>query len=109
MTGDKHEDIKISATGNAIVKALIFIENAKREIEFDLYQQNSIHSLEIEDIEASKNKPKIEGLDDDEQPVRKRRVTAMDTVLSKKPLDESHVGYQPPLTNEQREQHKLEK
>ena len=30
--------IEISATGNAIVKALMFVEMAKREIEFELHQ-----------------------------------------------------------------------
>ena len=30
----------------------------------------------------------------------KRRVTKMETILSKDPLDETHVGYQPPKPQE---------
>lgn len=40
----------------------------------------------------------IEGLENIEQ---RRRVTAMKTVLSKKPLDEKNIGYQEPEEKEE--------
>jgi DNA-binding protein len=101
-TLEKHAELKISATGNAISKALILIEVVKREIDSPLHQQNSIKSIEI--VDESKEKKKIEGMD--EEVVHKRRVTAMDTILSKAAIDEGHLGYQPPLSQEAKEQHK---
>lgn len=41
--------------------------------------------------------PEIEGLETIEQ---KRRVTAMKTILSKKPLDTENIGYQEPEEKE---------
>jgi ribonuclease P/MRP protein subunit RPP25 len=73
----------IKATGNAIVKALILVELVKRRIG-DLHQLNTIHSMEMVDVYV----PKIEGLDNIEQ---KRRVTAMETILSKETFDEDGV------------------
>jgi DNA-binding protein len=77
--------LKISATGNAIVKALILIELVKRRVG-NLYQINHIESDVIKSVEETKieDMPKVE---------TKRRVTKMDTELSKDPLDETNVGY----------------
>lgn len=88
-----HRSLTIRATGNAIVKALILIELVKRRVG-DLHQRNKIYSLEIKTEEESKieGMPKIE---------TKRRVTAMDTELSKDQLDESDAGYQKPEPKEE--------
>jgi len=83
-----HRSLKIRATGNAIVKALILIELVKRRVG-DLHQINQIYSMEIVTMEETKldGVPKVES---------RRRVTAMDTILSKDPLDENEPGYQKP-------------
>lgn len=78
-----HKTLKIRATGNAIVKANILIELVKRRVG-DLHQLNSIYSMVISSQEEKLGE-KIE---------TKRRVTAMDTLLSKEPLDTSDPGYQ---------------
>jgi len=70
------------------VKALILIELVKRRVG-DLHQLNKIYSMEIVTYEESK----IEGMEKIEN---KRRVTAMDTILSKDQLDETDPGYQKP-------------
>ena len=58
---------------------------------------NNIHSMVIEDV----YKPKVEGL----EPIKQaRRVTALDCVLSKEPLDTKAVGYQEPEPKEERVQ-----
>lgn len=81
-----YRTIKIRATGNAIVKALILIELIKRR-EKNLYQINNIFSVE----KITYEEPKIEGLD----PIpNSRRITALDALLSKDPLDKNHFGYQ---------------
>ena len=41
----KHESLEVSAAGNAIVKALVFIELLKRESEFELHQTSSVKSI----------------------------------------------------------------
>ena len=78
-----HKSLTIRATGNAIVKALILIELVKRRVG-ELHQLNKIYSMEIVSYEDSKIEGKIE---------TRRRVTAMDTTLSKDPLDKSDPGY----------------
>lgn len=88
-----HRSLTIRATGNAIVKALILIELVKRRVG-ELHQLNKIYSMEIVSHEESK----IEGMDSIES---RRRVTAMDTTLSKDPLDESDPGYQQPQAKEE--------
>lgn len=87
-----HKFIVVSATGNAIVKALILIELVKRRIG-NLYQINHIDSDVISTVEDTKieDMPKVE---------TKRRVTKMETILSRDPLDENDVGYQPPMPKE---------
>lgn len=90
----EHDSIVISATGNAIVKALILIELIKRSVG-NLHQINEITSREMIDIFD----PQVEGLEQIEQ---KRRVTAMKTVLSKNPLDSKNIGYQPPEPKQER-------
>ena len=83
----EHRNLKIRATGNAIVKALILIELVKRRVG-NLHQRNEIYSMEIKSEETvAEGMPKVEN---------KRRVTAMDTELSKDPLDENDPGYQKP-------------
>lgn len=79
-----HKSLKIRATGNAIVKANILIELVKRRVG-DLHQLNSIYSMVIKSTE-SKNPI-------GETTEMRRRVTAMDTLLSKEPLDETDPGY----------------
>jgi DNA-binding protein len=49
-----HRSLKIRATGNAIVKALILIELVKRRVA-DLHQLNKIYSIELK----STKEPKI--------------------------------------------------
>jgi len=86
-----YRELKIKATGNAIVKALILVELIKKKVgeihNYDLHQSNIIYSMEIVSVEQSK----IEGMEAIES---RRRVAAMDTILSKDPLDESQPGYQ---------------
>jgi hypothetical protein len=43
--------------------------------------------------------PKIEGLEKIEQ---RRRVTCLECILSKDPLDSANIGYQPPVPKEER-------
>jgi ribonucleases P/MRP protein subunit RPP25 len=95
LNKSEHKSLTIRATGNAIVKALILIELVKRRIG-DLHQLNKIHSMVIVDV----YKPKVEGLEPIEQ---NRRVTALDCILSKEPL-ENQVGYQEPEPKEERVQ-----
>lgn len=67
------------------------IELVKRKVgeiyNYDLHQQNKIYSMEIVSFEESK----VEGMEKIEV---RRRVTAMDTILSKDMLDENDPGYQ---------------
>jgi DNA-binding protein len=84
--------LKISATGNAIVKALILIELVKRRVG-NLHQINRIDS----DVIITEEETKIEDMPKMET---KRRVTKMETILSKEPLDENDIGYQAPEPKE---------
>lgn len=79
------DSIEIRGTGNAIVKALILIELVKRRVG-DLHQINNITSTEIVD----EFEPVVEGLEKIEQ---KRRVTCLNCVLSKSPLNNDDIGY----------------
>jgi len=85
-----HQQLKIRATGNAIVKANILIELVKRRVG-DLHQLNSIYSMVISSHEEKLGE-KIE---------TKRRVTAMDTLLSKSALDTNDPGYQEPTPKDE--------
>ena len=85
-----HQQLKIRATGNAIVKANILIELVKRRVG-DLHQLNSIYSMVISSAEEKLGE-KIE---------TKRRVTAMDTLLSKTALDPNDPGYQEPAPKDE--------
>ena len=85
LTKTDHKNLKIRATGNAIVKALILIEIVKRRIG-DLHQINSITSTEIID----EYEPQVEGF---EPTIQKRRVTCLDCELSKEELDTKNIGY----------------
>lgn len=88
------KSLKIRATGNAIVKALILIELVKRRIG-DLHQVNEITSTEITDTYESE----VAGLGPIEQ---KRRVTCLDCVLSRDELDAQNIGYQKSGPKEER-------
>ncbi len=81
----KFDHIIIRASGNAIRKAIILVENIKNR-HGDLYQNNKIHTMEVID----RYEPKIEGLEAQEL---ERKVTAFDCVLSRVPLDENDAGY----------------
>jgi len=48
-----HRSLKIRATGNAIVKALILIELVKRRVP-DLHQLNKIYSIELKSTKDPK-------------------------------------------------------
>lgn len=96
LTKTDFKSLEIRGTGNAIVKALILIELVKRRVG-DLHQINNITSTEIVDV----FKPNIEGLEEIEQ---RRRVTCLNCVLSKDPLDTSNIGYQAPTPKEEHPQ-----
>jgi DNA-binding protein len=79
------DHIVIRASGNAIRKAIILVEDIKNKYG-NLYQSNKIHTMTVTDL----YEPKIEGL----LPVRQERfVTAYDCILSKEELDTNDVGY----------------
>merc|ERR1719313_1005246 len=55
-----HRSLRIRATGNSIVKALILIELVKRRVG-NLYQINHIYSMEIKSMEeVTEDMPKVE-------------------------------------------------
>lgn len=70
------------------MKALILIELVKRRVG-DLHQRNKIYSLNIETEDDNKVP---EGMGQEKEK-NIRRVTAMDTELSKIPLDINDPGY----------------
>lgn len=92
LTKTDFKSLEIRGTGNAIVKALILIELVKRRVG-DLHQINNITSTEIID----EFMPLVEGLEKIEQ---RRRVTCLNCVLSKEPLDSTNIGYQEPTPKE---------
>ena len=92
MDKTNHKSLKIRATGNAIVKANILIELVKRRVG-DLHQLNSIYSMVIKSTETKNPLNEVTEM--------RRRVTAMDTLLSKEPLDENDPGYQKPEPKEE--------
>lgn len=89
-----YDQIKIRAAGNAIVKAMILVELIKRR-QGNFHQINRIFSME----KTTYEEPQIEGMD--KIPVI-RRVTALDIILSRTPLDETDPGYQQPEPKEER-------
>ena len=82
---EEHKQITIRASGNAIRKAIILVEELKQKIG-DLYQQNTIQSITVTDEYL----PKYFGLEVLKQT---RQITAYDCILSRAPIDENHVGY----------------
>lgn len=80
------KQVVVSATGNAIPKAVQVVELIKRRF-FGIHQENKITHLEVKDVYD----PVEEGLD----PVTRSRILTMLVVtLSKdKPADEAHYGY----------------
>jgi hypothetical protein len=78
--------------GRAIHKAVTIAEILKRKLA--LHQINALSSVEMMDVYM----PVEEGLD----PVTSRRyVSCLQITLSRNSLDETHYGYQPPLTPEE--------
>ncbi|XP_038994630.1 H/ACA ribonucleoprotein complex subunit GAR1-like isoform X1 [Hibiscus syriacus] len=86
-------EIVLKAMGRAINKTVLIAELIKRRIA-DLHQNTSIGSTDIIDMWE----PLEEGL----LPLKTTRHVSMITItLSKKELDVSSVGYQPPLSADQ--------
>lgn len=76
----------MSATGNAIPKAVQVVELIKRRFH-GIHQENKITTLEVKDVYD----PVEEGLD---TVTRSRILTMLVVTLStEKPADESHYGY----------------
>ena len=82
---DEYSHITIRASGNAIRKAIILVEEIKQKIG-DLHQQNTIQSISVDDVWE----PKIIGLEVLKQT---RQITAYDCILSRAPIDETNPGY----------------
>jgi DNA transposition AAA+ family ATPase len=94
-----HDSVDVSAAGNAIAKALVFIELIKRESEFELHQTSSVKTIQVEE----KQDKKIEGL---EEVKKMRTVTLMNFRLFKSAPEEKGIGYQEPISKEEKENHK---
>lgn len=88
---DGSTTIVLKAMGRAINKAVTIAEILKRKI--PLHQQNTLSSVEMVDV----YEPVEEGLD---VVTSRRYVSCMMITLSQtaEPLDPSHSGYQPPLS-----------
>ncbi|CAO2145718.1 unnamed protein product [Urochloa humidicola] len=88
-----HEEINIKAMGRAINKTVMVVELIKRRVG-GLHQNTVTESVDITDTWE----PLEEGL----LPLETTRHVSMITVtLSKKPLDTSSPGYQPPIPAEE--------
>jgi len=87
-------EISLKAMGRAINKAVTIAEILKRKL--PLHQVTALTSSEIIDV----FEPLEEGLDIVES---KRNVSCMTIALSKTGagMDFNHIGYQPPLSNEE--------
>jgi len=87
-------EITLKAMGRAINKAVTIAEILKRKL--PLHQVTTLTSSEIIDV----FEPLEEGLDIVES---KRNVSCMTIALSKTgaDMDFNHIGYQPPLSNEE--------
>jgi ribonuclease P/MRP protein subunit RPP25 len=94
LVDEKVDKIVIKATGAAIVKAHILIEQVKRQVG-DLHQQTEICTFEMVDIYD----PKIEGLEVIEQ---KRFTQQIICTLSREAIDVNHYGYQVPQPKDDR-------
>merc|ERR1712196_717269 len=79
----------ISATGNALTKAVTLAEVCKRRFK-GLHQITNLGSQEIVD----EYEPKEEGLD---KVTQTRNIPFIEITLSKEPLDTSDKGYQAPI------------
>ena len=87
------DTVVLKAMGKAIQKAVTIAEVLKRRVA-GLHQITSIESQEIED----QYEPKEEGMD---VVTKKRTVSSIVIKLSKKALDTSDLGYQPPIPADQ--------
>merc|ERR1719261_1671328 len=81
--------VEISATGNALTKAVTLAEVCKRRFK-GLHQITDLGSQEIVD----EYEPKEEGLD---KVTETRNIPYISITLSKEPLDTSDKGYQAPI------------
>merc|ERR1711933_233352 len=81
--------VVITATGNALTKAVTLAEVCKRRFK-GLHQITKIGSQEIVD----EYEPKEEGLD---KVTQTRDIPFIEITLSKDTLDTSDKGYQPPI------------
>eukprot|EP00588_Corethron_pennatum_P000318 CAMPEP_0194282876 /NCGR_PEP_ID=MMETSP0169-20130528/24132_1 /TAXON_ID=218684 /ORGANISM="Corethron pennatum, Strain L29A3" /LENGTH=198 /DNA_ID=CAMNT_0039028337 /DNA_START=245 /DNA_END=841 /DNA_ORIENTATION=+ len=89
--------IVLKAMGRAVNKSVTIAEIIKRKT--PLHQITSINSCELVDV----FEPLEEGLDRVES---RRYVSCMTILLSKSPLDQNHIGYQPPLPLEEMQKSK---
>lgn len=81
----KFDRITIRASGKAIRKAIILVEDIKQRIG-NLHQINNIHTLDVIDV----YEPLIEGLVRQEVA---RQVTTYDCILSREPINVNEPGY----------------
>merc|ERR1711879_33171 len=88
--------ISLKAMGGAIPKTVLTAETIKRKIP-GLHQIFNLESNTIVDV----CEPLEEGL---RQVTTERRVSSINIILSKNPLDANDPGYQLPLTEEEKEQ-----
>lgn len=102
---EKNDSVETSAAGKAIAKNLVFVELLKREANFEIHQTTSIESTQMEDARKDESKVKIKGIDEADQKVL-RTVTIMKIKLSKNAPEQQELGYQAPVTAEEREEHK---
>lgn len=91
LTEKGHSTIVIRALGKAISKAVAVVEILKHR--FPLHQISVISSEDLTDVWEPKQN--TEGLDRIETT---RHASLLTVTLSKDPLDQSSLGYQPPLS-----------
>ena len=83
------------ATGKAINKLCSVVEVVKRRVAFPLHQ--------VTETGTVRNREHYEPLEEGLKPVvNDKSVSSLTIVLSRNPLDADHVGYQAPLTEEDR-------
>ena len=85
----KHDSVKLTGMGNAVYNVVNVTEILKRRVK-GLHQTTEISSQTLKDqyeaIEEGKEGLEVE-----------RKVSVIEVVLSTKPLDTKHIGYQAPL------------
>jgi len=93
LINEKFPKISLTASGNAVNKALITADILRKKIK-GLSQINEIKSKEVEDEFQAKNSDQIK--------IKiMKNLAILEIILSNENnLDESHYGYQPPLSIE---------